>query len=145
EEIGEGGTDRRVTRPGQPAEVARLATSLDAMLDRLDTALTARAASEERLRTFVADAAHELRTPVATIRGYAELFRRGAQHDPDELPRVLARIESEAARMGDLVDDLVLLARLDAERPLDRRPVDLTRLAHDAAADARATDPLRAV
>lgn len=145
EQIGEDGTDQRVAAAGQPAEVARLAASLDAMLDRLDGALAGRARSEQRLRTFVADAAHELRTPVTTIRGYAELFRRGARDDPDELARVLARVESEAARMGDLVDDLVLLARLDEGRPADREPVDLTVLAHDAAMDARAADPERVV
>ena len=138
-------TDRRVASGDQPAEVARVAVSLDAMLDRLDAALTARAESEQRLRTFVADAAHELRTPVTTIRGYAELFERGARDDPQELAKVLSRIRSEAERMGDLVDDLVLLARLDEARELERGPVDLTVLAHDAAMDARAADGERTV
>ncbi|MBO0923823.1 HAMP domain-containing histidine kinase [Cellulomonas sp. zg-ZUI199] len=145
EEIGDERTDRRVGVPDQPAEVARLAASLDAMIDRLDQALDARARSEQRVRDFVADVAHELRTPVTTIRGYAELFRRGARDDPAELARVLERIESEAVRTGDLVDDMVLLARLDQHRRLERDHVDLTLLAHDAVLDARAADPDRKV
>lgn len=143
--IDAGDTGRRVTVTDRPDEVARLADALDAMLERLALALRDREASEERLRRFVADAAHELRTPVTTIRGYAELFRRGAREDPDELPKVLRRIESEAARMGDLVDDLVLLARLDEHRALEREEVELVRLAQDAVMDARAADPDREV
>lgn len=142
-EIGAGDTSRRVPSSDRPAEVARLADALNAMLARLESALDARAASEATLRRFVADASHELRTPITTIRGYAELFRRGAGDDPAELPKVMSRIESEAARVGDLVDELVLLARLDERRPLDREEVDLVRLASDAVMDARAADPDR--
>lgn len=143
--INAGDASRRVVVADRPDEVARLAEALNAMLERLARALRDREASEERLRQFVADAAHELRTPVTTIRGYAELFRRGAREDPEELPKVLERIESEAARMGDLVDDLVLLARLDEHRALDQEEVDLVRVAQDAVMDARAADPEREV
>jgi two-component system OmpR family sensor kinase len=105
------------------------------MLGRLETAFAERQASEERLRRFVADASHELRTPLTSIRGYAELFRRGAAERPEDLALAMARIESESVRMGDLVEELLLLARLDSGRPLEREPVDLVGLAHDAAAD----------
>ena len=102
-------------------------------------------ASEDRLRRFVADASHELRTPLTSIRGYAELFRRGAAERPEDLARAMRRIEDEAARMGVLVDDLLLLARLDQGRPLDRTPVDLVAVAGDALADRSAIDPDRPV
>ncbi|MDE3077008.1 MAG: sensor histidine kinase, partial [Chloroflexota bacterium] len=92
-----------------------------------------------------ADASHELRTPVASIRGYAELFRRGAADNPADLAMTMRRIEDEAGRMGHLVEDLLLLARLDEGRPLEREPVDLSQLALDAAADARAMDPSRTI
>src|SRR5581483_1809944 len=126
-------------------EVGRLGLALNAMLGRIEEAFAARQASEERLRRFVADASHELRTPVASIRGYAELFRRGASGNAQDLAMSMRRIEDEAARMGHLVDDLLLLARLDEGRPLERRPVDLSQLAADAAADARALDPDRPI
>jgi two-component system OmpR family sensor kinase len=101
--------------------------------------------SEERMRRFVADASHELRTPLTSIRGFAELYRQGAVTDPADVGRLMRRIEDEAKRMGLLVDDLLLLARLDQERPLARAPVDLLALARDAVHDARATDPERAI
>lgn len=97
------------------------------------------------MRQFVADASHELRTPLTSIRGFAELFRQGAVSDPEELERVMRRIEDEGARMGVLVDDLLLLARLDQHRPLERRPVDLGRLATDAVEDVRMVAPGRPV
>jgi two-component system OmpR family sensor kinase len=96
--------------------------SLNAMLAQIQTAFEARKASEDRLRRFVADASHELRTPLTSIRGYAELFRRGAADRPEDLATAMRRIEQESARMGVLVDDLLLLARLDQGRPLERRP-----------------------
>jgi two-component system OmpR family sensor kinase len=99
--------------------------------------------SEERLRRFVSDASHELRTPVAAVRAYAELFRRGGDRHPEDLPRLMARIESEAARMGILVEDLLLLTRLDQGRALDQAPVDLGALATDAVEAARTLDPER--
>jgi len=113
------------------------------MLGQIERAFREREASEQRLRRFIADASHELRTPVATVRGYAELFRRGAAERPGDLAKTMQRIESEARRMGVLVDELLLLARLDQGRPLDSAPLDLTDLAADAVAAARAVDPDR--
>ncbi|MCK2241146.1 MULTISPECIES: cell wall metabolism sensor histidine kinase WalK [unclassified Crossiella] len=134
--IGSGDLSRRVAGAGARTEVGRLGTALNAMLAQLETAFAQRGAATERLRRFVGDASHELRTPIATIRGYAELFRRGAASRPDDLALAMRRIESEAERMGVLVDELLLLARLDQGRPLEREPVDLTALAADAVADA---------
>src|SRR5205823_10413508 len=96
-----------------------------------------RAASEARLRRFAADASHELRTPLSAIRGYAELALRHPGPVPEDVTHALRRVESESARMSVLVDDLLLLARLDAGRPLEREPVDLSRLAIDTTSDAR--------
>ena len=125
-------------------EVVRLANALDATSARIDAALRDRDAAVERLRRFVADASHELRTPVATIRGYAELYRRGAAERPEDLAKVLTRIEDEAARMGRLVDDLLLLARMDEQRPLDSQMVDLSAVCFDAICAARLVHPDRA-
>jgi two-component system OmpR family sensor kinase len=97
------------------------------------------------MRRFVADASHELRTPLTSIRGFAELYRQGAVRDPDELERLMRRVEDEAARMGLLVEDLLLLARLDQQRPLRREPVDLLRIVTDATHDARVLAPDRQV
>ena len=97
------------------------------------------------MRQFVADASHELRTPLAAVRGYAELYRQGAVREPDEVASAMSRIEGEAGRMGGLVEDLLVLARLDDQRPLTIAPVDLTVLAADAAQDARAIDPGRRI
>ncbi|UVS81272.1 cell wall metabolism sensor histidine kinase WalK [Actinokineospora sp. UTMC 2448] len=135
-----GGTDKPVSGG---TEVARLARALDATSARIDAALRDRDEANDRLRRFVADASHELRTPVAAIRGYAELFRRGAAERPDDLAKVLARIEAEAARMGRLVDDLLLLARLDELRPLATRTVDLSTVCADAVAAVRLVHPDR--
>jgi RND superfamily putative drug exporter len=143
--IGAGELDRRVEPADARTEVGRLGLALNAMLHQLDTAFQRRQASEERLRRFVADASHELRTPLTSIRGYAELFRRGASANPDDLAKAMRRIEAEAARMGALVDELLLLARLDQGRPLERALVDLAALAADAVADARAVEPDRPV
>lgn len=122
-------------------EVGQVGAALNRLLGHVGSALTARQASETRVRQFVADASHELRTPLAAIRGYAELTRRrGVELDPDT-KHALGRVESEAARMTVLVEDLLLLARLDSGRPLDRQPVELSRLAIDAVSDARAAGP----
>ncbi|RZQ61525.1 sensor histidine kinase [Amycolatopsis suaedae] len=141
--VGPDELSRRVPHARPGTEVGTVATALNGMLDELQAAFHAREASEERLRRFVGDASHELRTPIATIRGHAELFRRGAADRPEDLAKVLSRIESEAARMGVLVDELLLLARLDQGRPLRAEPVELTGLAADAVADALATAPGR--
>lgn len=122
-------------------EVGRVAGAFNAMLGHVEDALTKRHASEERLRSFAADASHELRTPVASIRGHAELALLHPGPVPQKVVRALGRIEAEAARMGEMVDDLLLLARLDAGRPLERCPVDLTRLVLDAVTDAQAAGP----
>ena len=111
------------------------------MLGHVEAALARRAASESRLRRFAADASHELRTPLAAIRGYAELARRNPGPVPEDIAHALARVESESARMSVLVDELLLLAQLDAGRPLAKEPVDLTRLAIDTTSDARAASP----
>ena len=122
-------------------EVGQVGAALNRMLDHVGNALEARHASEMQVRQFVADASHELRTPLAAIRGYAELSRRSRQVVPHEIAHVLTRVESEAKRMTALVEDLLLLARLDAGRPLAQDPVDLTMLAVDATSDAHAAGP----
>lgn len=143
--IAAGDLSRRV-EPADPfTEVGRLGMSLNSMLGQIETAFEAQQASEGRLRRFIADASHELRTPLTSIRGYAELFRRGAAERPEDLAKAMRRIEEEAARMGVLVDDLLLLARLDQGRPLERERVDLSRIATDAVDDARAVDPSRTI
>jgi two-component system OmpR family sensor kinase len=115
------------------------------MLAQIEAAFEERRASESRLRRFVADASHELRTPLTSIRGYAELFRRGAGARPEDLAKSMQRIEDEASRMGVLVDDLLLLARLDQGRPLERQPVDLAKVVTDAVESARAIEPDRPI
>lgn len=122
-------------------EVGQVGAALNGMLGHVADALAARQASETRVRQFVADASHELRTPLASIRGYAELTRRGRDAVPPDVAHALARVESESRRMTDLVDDLLLLARLDSGRPLDRRPVDLSQLVVHAVSDAHAAGP----
>lgn len=148
--IAEGDLTERVARSDPHTEVGRLGRALNAMLARIEasfeekrTSEAALRASEERLRRFVSDASHELRTPVASVRAYAELFRRGGDRHPEDLPRLMARIESEASRMGVLVEDLLLLTRLDQGRPLEMAPVDLGALATDAVEAARTIDPDR--
>ncbi|MGC5288033.1 sensor histidine kinase [Micromonospora sp. DT231] len=155
------------------SELGRLSRALNAMLTQIEAAFTARAASEmsarsaessardaayaaqasearairseERMRRFVADASHELRTPLTTIRGFAELYRQGAAREPEQTAGLLRRIEDEAARMGLLVEDLLLLARLDRERPLSLTPVELPVLASDAVQAARVIAPDRRI
>lgn len=119
-------------------EVGRVGSALNRMLDHVDLALETRQASEAKVRQFVADASHELRTPLASIRGYSELTRRSGQALPPDTVHALDRIESESVRMTGLVEDLLLLARLDEGRELERAPVDLTMLLVDAISDAHA-------
>jgi two-component system OmpR family sensor kinase len=148
--IAGGDLTQRVQRADGGTEIGRLGQSLNRMLGQIEAAFRERSLSEgrarqseARMRRFVADASHELRTPLAAIRAYAELFRRGADQHPEDLPRLLRRIESEAARMGVLVEDLLLLTRLDQGRPLARRPVDLGALAAEAVEAARVVEPDR--
>jgi two-component system OmpR family sensor kinase len=150
--IAAGDLARRVPDLDPRTEVGRLARAFNSMLAQIEAAFRARAGSEaaarrseERMRRFVADASHELRTPLTAIRGFAELYRQGAAAEPAEVDRLLRRIEDQAARMGLLVEDLLLLAHLDQQRPLERQPVDLLALAADAVNDARAMQPGRPV
>ena len=131
----------RVPDADPRTEVGQLGAAFNRMLGHVESALARRQASEARLRRFAADASHELRTPLAAIRGYAELARRHPDALPPDVEHALGRVESESARMSALVEDLLLLARLDAGRPLESRPVDLTRLAIDASSDARVAGP----
>ncbi|WP_405584530.1 sensor histidine kinase [Streptomyces sp. NBC_01190] len=126
-------------------ETGRLSAALNGMLAQIESAFAARAASEEQMRRFVADASHELRTPLAGIRGFAELYRMGALPDEADVKRTMARIESEAVRLGGLVEDLLTLVRMDEQRPLQLAPMDLRTLAVDALHDTTALDPSRAV
>jgi two-component system OmpR family sensor kinase len=122
-------------------EVGQVGSALNNLLDSVQTALAVRQASEEKVRHFVADASHELRTPLASIRGYAELTRRFGGPLTDDVQHNIGRIESEAMRMTSLVEDLLLLARLDAERELETRDVDLSRMLVDVLSDANAAGP----
>jgi two-component system, OmpR family, sensor kinase len=131
----------RVPDADPRTEVGQVGAAFNRMLGHVESALTRREASEARLRRFAADASHELRTPLAAIRGYAELARRHPGPVPADIAHALGRVESESERMSVLVDELLLLAQLDAGRPLAQEPVDLTRLAIDAASDARAAAP----
>jgi two-component system, OmpR family, sensor kinase len=145
ERIAAGDLSQRVPDMPEGTEIGRLSTALNGMLAQIEEAFDERRASEDRLRRFVADASHELRTPLTSIRGYAELTRAGAFSDEAERARAIARIEQEAARMGVLVDDLLLLARLDQQRPLERRPVDVVAVVQASADALRAADPDRDV
>jgi two-component system OmpR family sensor kinase len=143
--IAAGDLTRRIQRPEESGEVGRLGSALNGMLSQIEAAFAERTSSESRLRRFVADASHELRTPLTSIRGYAELLRKGAFDDEAGRRRAAERIEHEAARMGVLVDDLLLLARLDQGRPLERYPVDLGEVVRDAVDAARAVEPGRPI
>jgi two-component system OmpR family sensor kinase len=167
EAIAAGHLDRRVPDRDPRTEVGRLGRSINTMLTQIESAFHAReeseeaaVQSEERMRRFIADASHELRTPLTAIRGFAEYYRqrggvatgeggagqgRGGSLNPEDLDRIMQRVESEAARMGVLVEDLLLLARLDQQRPIEHQPVDLLVLAADAVQDTRMIAPDRAV
>ena len=143
--IADGDLSVRVPEVAPGTESGDLAVALNRMLGQIETALDERAQSEARLRRFVADASHELRTPVTSIRGYAELYRLGALDDPEELADAMRRTELEAARMSRLIKDMLRLARFDEKRPLAHDPVDLSQLVRDAAADAQASSPGRTI
>jgi two-component system OmpR family sensor kinase len=144
-EIAHGNLSRRISPANERTEVGRLGTSLNEMLGQIEQAFADRSESEDRLRRFLSDASHELRTPLAAIRGYAELFRLGATSDPAELERAMSRIEAEASRMGALVENLLLLARIEELPETPLLPVDLRELAEHTAQDTRAVSPDREV
>lgn len=141
--IADGNLAERVPPAAPRTEIGRVSSAINRMLEEIESAFGQRDATEQRLRQFLADASHELRTPLTSIRGYAELFRRGADRDPADLARAMAAIESEGERMSRLVDDLLLLARLDDARPLEHDRVDLGRLIDDAVDAARVVDAAR--
>jgi signal transduction histidine kinase len=141
--IAGGNLSLRVPEANPRTELGQLGGALNNMLHRIENAVQARAASEERLRRFIGDAAHELRTPLTSVRGYAELYRQGAIHDPESVGKAMGRIEAEGSRMARLVDEMLLLARLDQQRGLDMKPVDLVTIAKEALADFAAVEPDR--
>ncbi|HVC72076.1 MAG TPA: HAMP domain-containing sensor histidine kinase [Acidimicrobiales bacterium] len=143
--IAGGDLTQRVAETESHTEVGRLGVALNTMLSEIEVAFAARAASEERLRRFLADASHELRTPLTSIRGYAEIFERGARDRPEDLATSMRHIRSEANRMSELVDDLLLLARLDRERPLEHEHVELTAIAAAAVDAGRVKAPDRQI
>ena len=152
EAIAAGDLSQRVPELDPRTEVGRVSGALNSMLDQVEVAFEAQRASEgqaraseQRMRRFIADASHELRTPLTSIRGFAELYRQGAVSGRAEVDRVMRRVEDEAARMGLLVEELLLLARLDQQRPLETFPVDLLVVASDAVHDAQAVAPERAI
>src|SRR4029077_17230188 len=138
DQIAGGDLSHRVERAEPHTEGGRLGLVLNSMLDRIE-------ASDRRLRRFVADASHELRTPLAAVRAYAELFERGADKRPDDLARAMTGISRESERMSELVDDLLLLARLDEGQPLEQHVVDLDLVAAEACETARTLDPSRTI
>jgi two-component system OmpR family sensor kinase len=144
-DISAGNLSGRVADTDPHTEPGRLGLALNLMLTRIEAEVSARTASEQRLRQFVADASHELRTPLTSIRGFAELYRRGGAPPGEQLDETMSRIEGEAGRMGVLVEELLLLARLDRQRPPALRPVDLLEIAADTIRDAHARVPDRPV
>jgi two-component system OmpR family sensor kinase len=144
-DIAAGDLSKRVEPATTNTEIGRLGLALNAMLSQIEAAFAQRTASENRLRRFIADASHELRTPLTSIRGYSEMLRRGAAESPADSDLARRRIEEESVRMSALVDDMLLIARLDQGRPLETKPVDLYAIANDAASDARAVAPQREI
>ncbi len=143
--IADGDFSQRLDSATPNTEVGRLNRSLNTMLNRIDSAFKDRAKTIEQMRRFVGDASHELRTPLVSVRGYAELNRMGALRTRKEVAQAMERIEKEAIRMGELVEDLLELARLDETKPLELAPVDLLPIANDASLDAKASAPLRTI
>jgi len=143
--IAAGDLSRRVERAEERTEVGRLGLALNSMLARIESSFRAQEASERKLRRFVADASHELRTPLSAVRAYAELYDRGAAERPDDLERSMQGISRESERMSVLVEDLLLLARLDDGRPLERERVELDEVVGEAVETAQAVDPDRAI
>ncbi|MBG0816494.1 cell wall metabolism sensor histidine kinase WalK [Planomonospora sp. ID82291] len=142
--IADGDLSRRVPETSPRTEAGRLAQAVNGMLARIESALSARARSEERLRRFVADASHELRTPLTSVRGYLQLLRQGIV-TPEGRPDAVRRADEEAARMAKIIDGLLYLARLDQEPRLQPGPVDLRRVAADSVADALTVEPDRPI
>jgi two-component system OmpR family sensor kinase len=136
-QIAAGDLSARLPEATTTTEVGRLTTSLNTMLSRIEESFIVRKTSEDKLRRFVADASHELRTPLTAIRGFAELHRQGAVAGDEDTKQLLARIEGESVRMGSLVEDLLLLARLDQAREMERLPVDIAKVTRDAVASAQ--------
>ena len=145
DEIAAGDLSRRLQPAPSGTEAGHLTEAFNGMVHQIESAFAERQESEDRLRRFVADASHELRTPLTSIRGYTDLMQAGALDEPEARADALRRIQAESGRMAELVDDLLVLARLDQGRPLERLPVDLVAVATDAAKDARAVDPDRPV
>lgn len=143
--VAAGDLSQRVPAHDPRTEAGELGEALNQMMTSIEQSFAERERSQERLRQFVADASHELRTPVATIRGYAELYRTGGLVSDQALADAMRRTEAEAVRMGGLVDDLLALARLDEGLPLQLGPVDLATVLADASDDARAVDPSRSI
>ena len=141
EAIAEGNLSARLPIAKPETEVGRLVGSLNQMLTRIEDSFAVRVKSEEKLRRFVADASHELRTPLTAIRGFAELHRQGAVTGEEKTRELIGRIEDESIRMGTLVEDLLLLARLDQSPEIEREPVNLNELIHSASESARASSP----
>jgi len=141
EQIAAGNLSARLPEVKANTEVGRLTTSLNTMLTRIEESFAIRKTSEDKLRRFVADASHELRTPLTAIRGFAELHRQGAVAGGDDTKQLLSRIEGESVRMGSLVEDLLLLARLDQAREMEHLPVDIAQVTRDAVASARVAGP----
>jgi two-component system, OmpR family, sensor kinase len=139
--IAAGDLTQRVERAEDRTEVGRLGLALNAMLSQIESSFRAQEASEQRMRRFVADASHELRTPLAAVRAYSELFTRGARQRPEDLERSMSGISRESERMSVLVEDLLLLARLDEGRPLRHEPVELDEVVREAVDAAQAVDP----
>jgi two-component system OmpR family sensor kinase len=131
----------RVANPIPTTEVGQVGLAVNAMLDHVEESLQTRAETEDRLRQFVSDAGHELRTPLAAVRGYSELLRRGVAQDPEAAKLAASRIEGAASRMGMLVEDLLLLASLDEERPLAKNPIDVRTIIDDTRVEAVTTGP----
>ena len=141
EQIASGDLSARLPDAKPSTEVGRLVNSLNMMLARIESSFAARTKSEDKLRRFVADASHELRTPLTAIRGYAELYRQGGAQSEEEVRDLLARIERESIRMGTLVEDLLLLARMDQGPKMEIKPVNLSELVGDAVASAQVISP----
>jgi len=141
EQIAAGDLSARLPDAKPNTEVGRLTTSLNTMLSRIEESFALRKKSEDKLRRFVADASHELRTPLTAIRGFAELHRQGAVTGEAETKQLLSRIEGESIRMGSLVEDLLLLARLDQAREMEHLPVDIAQVTRDAVASAQVAGP----
>lgn len=145
EKIAAGDLTQRVPEDDPHTELGRLGSALNEMLGQIEQAALTREASENRLRRFVADAAHELRTPLTSLRGYAELYRQGALATPEAVDNAMGRIEAESRRMGRLVDDLLLLARMDQQRGLEMAPVDIGEVVSEAVTDFEVVEPDRPV